>query len=410
MKHQRNALIVRLFHCNLCQASLGLVALGLVSFAGVAQANPVVIQDTGIPGKWAEIAYQAGSSGNPDVFEAWQTTQGAWVWWSGGENSVPVRYAMSVNENNTLSLFEDSSNNEVAIDFVPGDGSSVEPSILIGGSPVVTESELDGRDYLPRVAGTGATAGGSAYFALGDAASASGTRSLAIGDGAVADGTDSLALGAGSDVGEYGEGSVAFGGGIVNAAYSMAFGAGQSYGAYGLATTGGVVLNNSGTAIGGLDTDFGNWPGSVASGLGSASIGGIGSRADGFSSFASGFWTKAVASHSVALGSLNIADASSSTTTWVETDPLFELGNGNAPRASTEPSSASRSNAIATLKNGQTTLENKFWDSTAPKEIPANATEASGGTALVVKGHTRLMGNVVIDQPQGDILLGIFGE
>jgi len=91
-----------------------------------------------------------------------------------------------------------------------------------------------------------------------------------------------------------------------------------------------------------------------------------------------------------------------SATAWVETDPLLLVGNGS--------STALASNAITTLKNGQTTLTNKEWkaNSAAPLADPA-ATTDSGGEALVVDGHTRLRGKVIIEQAQGDISMGIYG-
>lgn len=91
-----------------------------------------------------------------------------------------------------------------------------------------------------------------------------------------------------------------------------------------------------------------------------------------------------------------------SATAWVETDPLLLVGNGS--------STALASNAITTLKNGQTTLTNKEWkaNSADPLADPA-ATTDSGGEALVVDGHTRLRGKVIIEQAQGDISMGIYG-
>lgn len=76
-----------------------------------------------------------------------------------------------------------------------------------------------------------------------------------------------------------------------------------------------------------------------------------------------------------------------------------------------------RANAITTLQNGKTTLHNRYWKEDIPMEIPSenvaigNETSdvSSGGVALEVKGHTVLAGNVTMLQPQGDILMGIFG-
>ena len=92
---------------------------------------------------------------------------------------------------------------------------------------------------------------------------------------------------------------------------------------------------------------------------------------------------------------------------WFDLDPLLEVGNGT--------SDTSRSNALTIIKNGQTTLENKYWDEETPTAIPADpdteldGDQSSAGEALVVKGHARFEGNVTLPR-QGDILMGSFGR
>ncbi len=98
---------------------------------------------------------------------------------------------------------------------------------------------------------------------------------------------------------------------------------------------------------------------------------------------------------------------------WVEDAILFELGNG-IPSGQDYGNSFvyDLSNAITTLKNGRTTLTNKAWlnrdSSISPTADPSVETTDSGGEALVVEGHTRLKGKVTIEQPQGDISMGIY--
>lgn len=100
---------------------------------------------------------------------------------------------------------------------------------------------------------------------------------------------------------------------------------------------------------------------------------------------------------STALGRLNVGGGTSDA--WNDIDPLFEIGNGTwAPTV--------RSNALTVLKNGRTTLENKFWDDQDPTAIPTDP-GASDGEALVVNGHARFAGRVQIE-PQGDIPM--FGQ
>ncbi len=99
----------------------------------------------------------------------------------------------------------------------------------------------------------------------------------------------------------------------------------------------------------------------------------------------------------VMLGTFNAA-VTGDALNYADNNPSFVLGNG---------SSSARSNAIVTLKNGETTLKNKAWDSQDPLVVPATA-NMSDGRALVVEGHTLLKGQVIIAEPQGDISMGIY--
>lgn len=128
-------------------------------------------------------------------------------------------------------------------------------------------------------------------------------------------------------------------------------------------------------------------------------------------SLAYGYYIATSSDFSIALGSKNLSSGSfGSNDGWLEDAVLFELGNG-------EPTGSDHyryglSNAITTLKNGQTTLTNKAWlnrdSGTSATADPSSATTDSGGEALVVEGHTRLKGKVIIEQPQGDISMGIY--
>jgi hypothetical protein len=145
---------------------------------------------------------------------------------------------------------------------------------------------------------------------------------------------------------------------------------------------------------------------STASGQYSTAVG-QGVTASGSYSFANGLGTSAKSSNEVVFGRYNLEPAPLGGTSNVnDLDGLFRLGNGS--------SSTARSDAMTVLKSGQTTLTNKAWAS----NVAANPTQAladlpssaSGGEALVVEGHTRLKGKVVIEQPQGDISMGIYGN
>ena len=180
----------------------------------------------------------------------------------------------------------------------------------------------------------------------------------------------------------------------------------EATGEISIAFGGGIAGGDSSIALGGYDWQQGNWPGNQSTGENSTTMGVVGNQALGFSSLATGFWTKASSFNAVALGSLSIGVGASSSA-WVETDPLFELGNGQAPRGYEEPANPNRSNAITTLKNGPTTFTKKAWK-VNPTVAPTTAN--SNGEVLVVEGHARLKGMVIIEQPQGDISMGIYGN
>jgi len=137
---------------------------------------------------------------------------------------------------------------------------------------------------------------------------------------------------------------------------------------------------------------------SSASGGYSTAMGNSNASAD--FSLAAGCQAKASSYSCASFGRYN--NSWGSLTSWVESDPLLLIGNG------TDSTSTTVSNALVTLKNGQTTLTNKEWKANVaadPSQTLADppATTDSGGEALVVEGHTRLKGKVVIEQAQGDI-------
>jgi hypothetical protein len=271
-------------------------------------------------------------------------------------------------------------------------------AFTINNTPVMTRSH-----------GSNSVLSNGAIMALGNYTSATQQDAVAIGAGAQALGWGSLALGRNSYCDASAYDCLAMTGGRATKGYAMAAGYGEANGEFSMGICTGVADGVSSIALGGYDWQYDNWPANHSTGDNSVTLGGVGNQALGFSSIAAGFWTTAPSAHAVALGSLNLA-LGSDPNEWVENDPLFELGNGYAPRNWTEPDASTRSNAITTLKNGQTTLTNKHWKAHAstPLADPAAGT-ASGGEALVVEGHTRLKGKVIIEQAQGDISMGIYG-
>ncbi|WP_367874175.1 hypothetical protein [Luteolibacter sp. Populi] len=274
---------------------------------------------------------------------------------------------------------------------------SIPGSLTIGGSPAATASYLSTNKYLQK-AGPGAFAHADAYLAFGVGAWATGAGSLAIGVATTTLGTDSIALGRDATTTATAFGSAALVGGMTSGEYSLAAQKGRA-------------LGYASTAIGGYDYLF-SAEGNHASGENSIAIGGVENDAEGFASFAAGAFTRANTAYSFALGSLN-KGYSGDPDSWVESDVLLEIGNGASERASGPPSASLRSNAITTLKNGETTLTNKAWKANVagsgdPLEDPPATTTDSVGRALVVEGHTELKGKVIISEAQGDISMGIY--
>jgi len=256
--------------------------------------------------------------------------------------------------------------------------------------------------------GSYSTLSNNAVLAIGNSASATQPGSIAIGRSTQALGYDSVALGDASTCTVTSNDSMALMGGITTRPFSFAAAYGEADGDMSIAVGFGLATGNGSIAFGGIDCLNGNWSANHSAGENSVTLGGVGNQALGFSSYASGFWTTASASYALALGSLNLGSGTSADS-WVETDTLLELGNGNAPRSWEEPAAVNRSNAITTLKNGQTTLTNKAWKANAAAPLADPGPDASGGEALVVEGHTRLKGKVIIEQVQGDISMGIYG-
>ena len=83
--------------------------------------------------------------------------------------------------------------------------------------------------------------------------------------------------------------------------------------------------------------------GAIASGDGSTALGSS-TQATGANALVANFSNIARSYCSTALGRYNDAINTSSTTTWIDTDPLFLIGNGT--------DNATRKNAVAVLKNG----------------------------------------------------------
>ena len=212
--------------------------------------------------------------------------------------------------------------------------------------------------------------------------------------------TGALALGSSQATGVH-----SFSSGAANAsgAYSSAHGnSATASGSYSLARGFNVLASGAYSLAIGSSA----WAtGALSTALGEASF------ARGNYSFTQGVSVAANSMNEVVLGSAAQA-GSSRPNLWYDHDAIFRLGNGDLFAAYS--SYYDKSDALTVLKNGHTTVGNKYWrravaqNANATLSNPPSLTDHDG-EALVVDGHTRLRGKVVIEQPQGDISMGIYG-
>ena len=178
---------------------------------------------------------------------------------------------------------------------------------------------------------------GTASFASGTSTIASGSQSTAMGFNTIASGFSSTALGRNTN--SSGTASTASGDNSSATGFiSTAFG--NSTTASGTSST---AIGSSTIASGNNSIAMGN--STTASGGNSTAIGAF-TNASGTTTTAMGLFTTARAHGSLAIGQFNDSIATSNSILWVESDPVFIIGNGI--------SNASRSNAITILKNGKT--------------------------------------------------------
>jgi Head domain of trimeric autotransporter adhesin len=158
-------------------------------------------------------------------------------------------------------------------------------------------------------AGYNSVALGEYSTAMGYSTNATGTRSTAMGTGTLASGFASTTMGDATEA---------------SGSTSTAMGLGtEASGERSIAMGDGTIAN-----------------GQISTAMGFRTI------ASGTLSTTMGFFTNANSYASLVIGRYNNYNSSSSFLTWVDTDPLFIIGNGTAD--------SDRSNAIAVLKNGNT--------------------------------------------------------
>jgi hypothetical protein len=167
---------------------------------------------------------------------------------------------------------------------------------------------------------------GAYSVAFGYSTTASGTYSMAIGNSSIASGSYSVSMG---DVSEAtGTGATALGGSTASGSFSTALGI------FALAS------GNSSTAIGVSPTASGNQATAIGTDV----------QASGSFSTALGYATIAASYGSCVVGQFNVGGGA--TTSWVSTDPLFEIGNGT--------SGSAKADAMVVYKNGNVQVHGTF--------------------------------------------------
>jgi hypothetical protein len=185
--------------------------------------------------------------------------------------------------------------------------------------------------------------------ALGRSNTASGESSFAAGNSNLASGLYAVALG--NFNGSTAQGTVTIGQSNL-ADNTAAFAAGRESIASGVAS---VAIGEASNALGDFSVALGDQPtsnGQASVSLGSSTIAngnnsfasGQNSIANGVSSASFGIATNADAFNSFAIGRFN--EGGGNTSSWVATDPLFEIGIGT--------NLSNKNNAVTVLKNGNT--------------------------------------------------------
>ena len=220
---------------------------------------------------------------------------------------------------------------------------------------------------------------GAYSFATGSKVTASAAFSTAMGDRTISSGYGATAMGQQSEASGFFSTAI---GNITTSSgdYSTALGnnttaSGSSSTAMGYYSTASgnqsTTMGNNTTASAVGATAFGNF--TTASGNQSTAIGVL-SVASGNQSIAMGAGINAQSNYSIGVGRFNIGGGNPSS--WISTDPLFEVGNGAADNA--------RNNALTILKNGRVGIGTNtpnvalsvkgslnLWEDTTPASLTA---------------------------------------
>jgi hypothetical protein len=228
------------------------------------------------------------------------------------------------------------------------------------GKAAFRAGEVDGTQWNDANIGAYSVAFGYDTKASGGGSTALGSQNTVSGDYAMSWGFDNQAAGWGSTASGYYNAAAANGAtalGVGNNAIGYAATAlGVGNNAIGYAAT---ALGVGNTATGYWSTAFGN--NTTASGDYSTASGYL-TLAGGNYSAAFGANTHSAAYSSFVIGAFNVGlsstGATPSATSWVPTDPLFEVGNGGGgDNLGGNPSLSTSSDALVVYKNGNATFQ-----------------------------------------------------
>ncbi len=213
--------------------------------------------------------------------------------------------------------------------------------------------------------GNSSTASGTASVAMGQGL-ASGNYSFAMGQSATASGNYSVAMG--YSITASGNYSVAMGYGITaSETYSVAMGRQAT-----ASGTNSVAMGQNATASGSYSVAMGGWVFATAD---YAAAFNSNTKAHAQRSTTFGEGTTAMAYGSLVLGRNNVI--SGTTDSWVDTEPVFVIGNG--------ASLASPANAFTVLKNGDVSGTHGSYHTASDRRLKNSITDISGGLDKVLQ-------------------------
>lgn len=324
------------------------------------------------------------TDGTTSVLE-FDASRAANIWRWQQNAGATLQLQMALDNNNTLTLYNQAASPTANITLNPLGTSTFQNSLTVNGTDnempnqalvnansVLTRGLADGR-YL--VAG----AGGATSLSFFSSSSATGTDSVALGQSSQASGLYAMTLGylsqasgmnsiaTGYETKALSTGATALGSGTTaSGSYSTAFGGSSTAsgftsiagGANAQASQSYAVALGSYTSASGFKSLALGY-GTTASGYSSAAIGsfatasgknadsfGCNSSASGYFATSMGFFTSASSYDSTAIGQHNVGGGTASS--WVATDPLFEIGNGT---------STQNSDALIVYKNGNASFQ-----------------------------------------------------